>query len=196
MFTGLIEAIGNVASARNSSDRVVFTIGWAADEPFVLGESIALDGVCLTVTEFTETSFSVLAGAETLSRTTLGSLRSGSRVNLERALKAGARLGGHMVAGHVDGLGKLVARRDLGANLELDIRMPPELARYCISKGSIAIDGISLTLNKVAGPILSIALIPHTATATTLPERRVGDPVNLEVDMIAKYVEKLFPGNR
>ncbi len=198
MFTGLIADIGTVASATRSSDRVVFTIRTEAIDAttIALGESIAINGVCLTVTEMSAASFNVLAGAETLARTTLGAIRASSRVNLERALAVGDRLGGHFVAGHVDGLGTVSARRDRGANLELDFRVSAELARYCIEKGSITIDGISLTLNSVAGPILSIALIPHTVSATTLGERRVGDSVNLEVDMLAKYIEKLLPGYR
>jgi riboflavin synthase len=152
---------------------------------------VAVDGVCLTVTARGARGFEVLAGAETLERTTLGRLRPGARVNLERSLRVGDRLGGHFVQGHVDGVGKLVARRDRGANLELELRVPVELARYLVEKGSVAIDGISLTVNRVTGPVISVALFPHTAQETTLADRRVGDPVNLEVDMLAKYIEKL-----
>lgn len=198
MFTGLVSDVGTVRTAQRASDRVVFTIETKAIDSgsLELGESVAVSGVCLTVTEKTDSTFTALAGAETLARTTLGAVRTASRVNLERALRAGDRLGGHFVQGHVDAVGTVSARRDRGANLEIDIRAPGEVSRYCVEKGSIAIDGISLTLNKVAGPILSIALIPHTVSATTLADRRVGDAVNLEVDMLAKYIEKLFPGNR
>ena len=156
-----------------------------------LGESVAIDGVCLTVTERGAAGFEAVAGAETLARTTLERLRSGSRVNLERALRVGDRLGGHFVQGHVDGVGTVSGRRDRGANIEIDVRAPAALARYLVEKGSVAIDGISLTVNQVAGDVFSVALIPHTATETTLASRRAGDRVNLEVDMIAKYVEKL-----
>lgn len=195
MFTGLVQDVGTVRRAQRASDRVVFHIETTRIEAgsLELGESIAINGVCLTVTERQAASFEVLAGAETLARTTLGQIRASSRVNLERALRAGDRLGGHFVQGHVDGVGTIAARRDRGANLEIDIRAPAELARYCIEKGSIAIDGISLTLNRVVGTMLSVALIPHTVAETTLGESRPGDPVNLEVDMIAKYVEKLCP---
>jgi len=189
-------------SIQKTSNQVIFTIDSTPtdNDPYVLGESIAVNGVCLTVTEFEQTHFKVLAGAETLERTTLGQIQHGTRVNLERAMRVGDRFGGHIVSGHVDGIGRIAAKRDLGANLEFDIRAESGLAHYCVAKGSITIDGISLTLNKVVGPILSVALIPHTVSATTLAARRVGDHVNLEVDMIAKYVEKyvekLLPGGR
>ncbi len=206
MFTGLIEAVGVIASIQKTSNQVIFTIDSTPtdNEPYALGESIAVNGVCLTVTEFGPTHFKVLAGAETLERTTLGRLQHGGRVNLERAMRVGDRFGGHMVSGHVDGIGRIAAKRDFGANLEFDIRAESGLAHYCVTKGSITVNGISLTLNKVVGPILSVALIPHTVSATTLAAMGVGDLVNLEVDMIAKYVEKyvekyaekLLPGDR
>lgn len=193
VFTGLIEDVGEVTGAAGRSDRLVLTVRPRRLDAaaLALGESVAIDGVCLTVTERGARGFEVLAGAETLERTTLGRLRPGARVNLERSLRVGDRLGGHFVQGHVDGVGKLVARRDRGANLELELRVPVELARYLVEKGSVAIDGISLTVNRVTGPVISVALIPHTAQETTLADRRVGDPVNLEVDMLAKYIEKL-----
>jgi riboflavin synthase len=198
VFTGLIEDVGEVTGAERRSDRSVLTVRPRRLDAaaLALGESVAIDGVCLTVTERGARGFEVLAGAETLERTTLGRLRPGARVNLERSLRVGDRLGGHFVQGHVDGVGKLVARRDRGANLELELRVPVELARYLVEKGSVAIDGISLTVNRVAGPVISVSLIPHTAQETTLADRRVGDPVNLEVDMLAKYIEKLIPEAR
>lgn len=159
-----------------------------------LGESVAVDGCCLTVTETRGGEFTVLAGAETLRRTTAGALRPQSVVNLERALRMGDRLGGHMVSGHVDGLGEVSARRDRGANLEIDISAGPDILRYVIEKGSVAIDGISLTVNSVNPRLFSIALIPHTVTATTLAKKHPGHKVNLEVDIIGKYVEKLVAG--
>ena len=159
-----------------------------------LGETVAVDGCCLTVTDIGGRDFTVLAGAETLRRTTAGALRPQSKVNLERALRMGDRLGGHMVSGHVDAVGEVSARRDRGANLEIDVVAPAEVLRYVIEKGSIAIDGISLTVNSVNPRLFSIALIPHTVTATTLAAKHPGQKVNLEVDIIGKYVEKLVTG--
>jgi riboflavin synthase len=158
----------------------------------VVGESICHDGTCLTVTDVGRDSFTVLAGGETLGRTTLGSLRVGRRVNLERALRVGDRLGGHWVTGHIDGTGELATRRDLGANLVLGFRAGPQLLRYIVEKGSIAIAGVSLTVNAVDAETFSVAIIPHTRDATTLGELSIGDRVNLEVDILAKHVEKLL----
>jgi len=152
------------------------------------------DGACLTVTDVTGDCYRVLAGGETLARTTLGALRVGSRVNLERALRVGDRLGGHWVTGHIDGTGELAARRDLGANLVLSIRATPGLLRYIVEKGSIAVAGVSLTVNAVDAETFSVAIIPHTREETTLGELEVGGRVNLEVDILAKHVEKLLSG--
>ncbi|MBS1122430.1 MAG: riboflavin synthase, alpha subunit, partial [Deltaproteobacteria bacterium] len=161
----------------------------------VVGDSVCHDGVCLTVTEVGRDSYTVLAGAETLARTTLGGLRIGRRVNLERALRVGDRLGGHWVTGHIDGTGELAARRDLGANLVLIVRAAPALLRYIVEKGSIAIAGVSLTVNTVDAEGFSVAIIPHTRDHTSLGELATGDRVNLEVDILAKHVEKLLvPG--
>ncbi|HUQ01560.1 MAG TPA: riboflavin synthase [Kofleriaceae bacterium] len=199
VFTGLVEDIGIVARADRRSDALVLSVRPAAIDvkTLALGESICHDGVCLTVTDSGSTgggAYTVLAGAETLARTTLGRVRVGSKLNLERALAAGARLGGHLVAGHVDGTGELAARVDRGANLVLTFRTPPALLRYIVEKGSIAIDGISLTVNRVDDTGFDVAIIPHTALVTTLGARRPGDHVNLEVDVIGKYVEKLLGG--
>jgi riboflavin synthase len=209
VFTGLIQTTGEVIRAERRSDHLL--VGVRPDRALdcAIGDSIAVNGVCLTATSVTATSgtatsgtatsgtasgFEVLAGAETLGRTNLGKLRAGLRVNLEPALRTGDRLGGHFVQGHVDGVGAIADRRDRGANLEIDIRAPAALGRYFVDKGSVAVDGISLTINRTAGSIFSVALIPHTVSETTLGDRRVGDEVNLEVDMIAKYVEKLVAG--
>jgi riboflavin synthase len=198
VFTGLVEDIGTVTRADRRSDALVLTVRPARIDAasLALGESICHDGVCLTVTERGGGTYQVLAGAETLARTTLGHARVGTRYNLERALAAGARLGGHLVAGHVDGTGELMARVDRGANLVLTFRAAPALLRYVVEKGSIAIDGISLTVNRVDGDGFDVAIIPHTAAETTLGARRAGDAVNLEVDVIGKYVEKLLGGYR
>jgi riboflavin synthase len=196
MFTGLVEDVGSVVRADRRSDALVISIRPAAiaAADLQLGESIAHDGVCLTVTETSRDAFTVLAGAETLKRTTLGDLRIGAKLNLERALRAGDRLGGHLVAGHVDAVGEIAARRDNGANIIYTVRAVPDVLRYVVEKGSIAIDGISLTVNRVDADGFDVAIIPHTASKTTLTDKHVGRRVNLEVDMIGKYVEKLLGG--
>jgi riboflavin synthase len=198
VFTGLVEDQGTVARADRRSDALVLVVRPAAidTKSLAIGESICHDGVCLTVTEAGGGTYTVLAGAETLARTTLGRVRAGQKLNLERALAAGARLGGHLVAGHVDGTGELAARVDRGANLVLTFRCAPALLRYVVEKGSIAVDGISLTVNRVDETGFDVAIIPHTAEVTTLGARRPGDLVNLEVDVIGKYVEKLLGGYR
>ncbi len=198
MFTGLIEDVGTVARADRRSDALVLAVRPARIPltELVLGESVCHDGACLTVTDIGRDSFSVLAGAETLARTTLGTLRVGKRVNLERSLKVGDRMGGHWVTGHVDGTGELSARRDLGANLVLVFRTPASLLKYIVEKGSIAIAGISLTVNAVDAETFSVAIIPHTRDMTTLGDLAIGDRVNLETDILAKHVEKLLGGSR
>ncbi len=194
MFTGLVEDVGTVARADRRSDALVLDICPKAMPlgELVIGESISHDGTCLTVTEVGRDSFTVLAGAETLARTSLGSLRIGSKVNLERALKVGDRLGGHWVTGHIDDTGEVAVLRDLGANLVLGFRTSPLLLRYIVEKGSIAVAGVSLTVNSVDLEMFSIAIIPHTRDHTTLGTLAIGDRVNLEVDILAKHVEKLL----
>ncbi len=194
MFTGLVEDVGTVVRADRRSDALILGVKPATLPvgELTLGESVCHDGTCLTVTEVGRDSFTVLAGAETLSRTTLGGVRIGSKLNLERALKVGDRLGGHWVTGHIDGTGELATRRDAGANLVLGFRATPALLRYIVEKGSIAIAGVSLTVNSVDRDGFSIAIIPHTRDHTTLGALHVGDRVNLEVDILAKHVEKLL----
>jgi riboflavin synthase len=194
MFTGLVEDVGTIARADRRSDALVLAVRpeKLPVGELALGESVCHDGTCLTVTEIGRDTFSVLAGAETLARTTLGNLRVGKRVNLERALRVGDRLGGHWVTGHIDGTGELGTRRDLGANLVLGVRVGPQLLRYIVEKGSIAIAGVSLTVNSVDADGFSVAIIPHTRDHTTLGELTIGDRVNLEVDILAKHVEKLM----
>jgi len=196
MFTGLVEDVGTIVRADRRSDALVLAVRPAriAVSELAVGESVCHDGACLTVTETNRETFSVLAGAETLARTTLGGLRVGGKVNLERALRVGDRLGGHWVTGHVDGVGELASRRDAGANLVLALRAPQTLLRYVVEKGSIAVAGVSLTVNAVDGETFSIAIIPHTRDHTTLGELAVGGAVNLEVDILAKHVEKLLGG--
>ena len=193
MFTGLVEDTGVIASADERSGAVVLGVRpqRIALAEIAVGESICHDGACLTVTDVGRDAYHVLAGAETLARTTLGGLGAGKRVNLERALRVGDRLGGHWVTGHIDGTGALVERTDLGSNLVLAIRASRELLRYVVAKGSIAAAGVSLTVNTVDADGFSVAIIPHTRDHTTLGELAPGDRINLEVDILAKHVEKL-----
>jgi len=149
-----------------------------------------VDGVCLTVTVHTTDAVCVTVGPETLRRTTLGSLRPGDSVNLERALRVGDRLGGHLVLGHVDGVGEIMSVNDVGEAREVLVRSPEEVHRYLVVKGSVAVDGISLTVNRVDGDVFGVTLIPHTIGATTLAHKRPGSRVNLEADIIGKYVER------
>ena len=198
MFTGLVEDTGSVVRADRRSDALVLAVRPAKIPltELVIGESVCHDGACLTVTEIGRDSYTVLAGAETLARTTLGGLRIGTRVNLERALKVGDRLGGHWVTGHIDGTGELAARRDLGANLVLVVRAVPQLLRYIVEKGSIAVAGVSLTVNTVDGDGFAVAIIPHTRDHPSLGALKIGDRVNHEVDILAKHVEKLVGGKQ
>jgi riboflavin synthase len=161
-------------------------------DPYVRGESIAVNGCCLTVVDFTPTGFHTQASPETLRRTTLGSLASGARVNLERSLKMGDRLGGHWVQGHVDATTRLVARRPEGGSVVMAFDMPADHAAFFVEKGSVALDGVSLTLNGVEGKQFHVALIPETLARTTLGDRRVGDAINVEVDVIGKYVARMI----
>lgn len=197
MFTGLIEDVGTIAALQRRSDALVLTVRprTLAMTALVIGESISHDGVCLTVTGLHGDSYTVLAGAETLAKTTLGRLRIGNKVNLERALRLGDRLGGHWVTGHIDGTGELVVRRDMGANIVLSVRCSAALLRYVVAKGSIALCGVSLTVNEVDASSFSVAIIPHTNSNTSLADVQIGDAVNLEVDVIAKHVEKLLGGH-
>jgi riboflavin synthase len=192
MFTGLIEDIGRVDRLERRSEAAILTIAPTAiaAEDLVVGESIAIDGVCLTVEARERGRFRVQAGAETLARTTMGELRAGARVHLERALRPSDRLGGHIVAGHVDGVGEIGGRRAIGPSVEIVMRAPRDVLRYVVEKGSIAVDGISLTVNRVDAYQFAVLLIPHTLENTTLGDKRPGDKVNLEVDIVGKYVER------
>jgi riboflavin synthase len=192
MFTGLVEDTGRVSRTVPRGDATELDIAPGKIDvlDLALGESVAVDGVCLTVTTRESGWFRVVAGAETLARTTVGRFQPGTKVNLERALRVGDRLGGHMVAGHVDGVGEIASRRPIGPSVELEFRAPKEVIRYVVEKGSIAVDGISLTVNRVSGISFAVLVIPHTLTATTLDGKSVGARVNLEVDMVGKYVER------
>lgn len=193
MFTGIIEELGTVESLTLGRESAVLRVrGPQVLTDATPGASIAVNGVCLTVVDHDDESFSVDVMAETLRRSSLGALRPGSRVNLERAMAASGRLGGHIVQGHVDATGEVVAREP-GDHWEVvTIALPDAVARYVVEKGSIAVDGISLTVASVAPGRFTVSLIPTTLALTTLGSARVGDPVNLEVDVLAKYVERLL----
>lgn len=194
MFTGLVEDVGTVTALERRPDAIVVTVRPAAlpTSELVVGESICHDGACLTVTSIDAGTYDVLAGAETLAKTALGQWAVGKRVNLERSLRVGDRMGGHWVAGHVDATARLVERDDQGANLILRYAPPPELLRYVVAKGSVAVAGVSLTVNAVDETTFSVALIPHTVQHTNLGDLAPGGLVNLEVDLLAKHVEKLL----
>lgn len=161
-----------------------------------LGDSIAVNGVCLTVVELTVNGFRADVSGETLARTTLGSLKPGSRVNLEKALTPTTRLGGHLVSGHVDGIGVVTQRRDDGRSVRFSIKAPDELAKYIAEKGSVSVDGISLTVNAVNGAEFELNIVPHTLQETTMGDFRSDQKVNLEVDIIARYLERLLLGDK
>ncbi len=195
MFTGLVEEVGRVDKLEQLTDAVRLTVhGPLVTSDAVPGDSIAVDGVCLTVVDKLPEGFTADVMQETLNRSRLGSYEVGSRVNLERALAAGARLGGHIVQGHVDGVGELLSRTPSEHWEVLRFAMPTDLARYVVEKGSIAINGTSLTVSAVGEDFLEVSLIPTTLVDTTFGDMAVGDPVNLEVDVVAKYVEKMVGG--
>lgn len=193
MFTGLIEDLGTLRDLRRGSESCLLTLGSGGSlDGFVLGESIAVNGVCLTVTAFGKDFFQADVSPSTLEATTLGRLGTGAAVNLERALRLGDRLGGHLVTGHVDGVGVIVDRRRRG-NAEIYIVRPPQdLLRYLVPKGSVAVDGISLTINAVDAHTFSLTIIPHSLGRTNLQFLKPGDQVNLETDILGKYVERLL----
>lgn len=199
MFTGLVEAVGVLEEIEEVGEARRLRIG-VSDASFLseaqIGESIAVSGVCLTVTEYSQQNFSVSAVEETLRRTTLGRLKVGDRINLERALKVNARLGGHIVQGHVDGVGAVIGAREEGEGWWVSFEPPFDLMKHIVEKGSICIDGISLTIANVAYARFSVAIIPHTRTVTTASEWEIGKTVNLEVDIIAKHVERLMAWNK
>jgi riboflavin synthase len=194
VFTGIIEEVGTVEGLepRAAGSRLRVRAPLVASG-LGEGDSICVNGVCLTAVDLRAGSFGADVSPETLSRSDLGQLRHGSLVNLERALQASSRLGGHIVQGHVDGVGEVVSLDPLGDdNWWLQVRVPAELDRYLVFKGSIAIDGISLTVARVEGGIVSVTIIPHTYANTNLREKKPGDRVNLETDVLAKYVEKML----
>jgi riboflavin synthase len=191
MFTGIITDIGTVRAIRQAGD-TRFEIATSYELSTVdMGASIACNGCCLTVIEKGKDWFAIQASAETLSKTTLGEWREGTRINLERALKIGDELGGHIVSGHVDGLGEVVSITPEGDSKRFRFRVPGELARFIAPKGSVAIDGTSLTVNEVEGDHFGVNIIPHTQAVTTWGDMAEGQRVNIEIDMLARYVARL-----
>lgn len=196
MFTGIIEEIGKIKTVVKGSRSIQLTI--TATKVLTdasIGDSIATNGICLTVTEFSPTQFSVDVMSETLKRSSLSDVRPGMEVNLERALRVGDRLGGHMVSGHIDGMGKIVDIKEDDNAVWYTITAPKSIMKYIIEKGSIAIDGISLTVAYATHESFSVSIIPHTQKETVLQFRKIGDSVNLECDMTAKYIERFAGWN-
>lgn len=193
MFTGIIEELGTIDAVSGNTDLRRFRIrAPRTSAELAIGSSVAVEGVCLTVVELDDGGFTVEAVPETLARTTLGMRDRGDRVNLERPLAASGRFDGHIVQGHVDGVGEVMAVFADGDNRRLRIRPPAGLLRYVVEKGSVTVDGVSLTVAALTAEDFEVALIPHTLAVTTLGDRVAGDGVNLEVDILAKYVERLL----
>lgn len=190
MFTGIVEEVGSIKQIQQHANSCVLTIQAEKILSDVsLGDSIAVNGICLTVTSFTDTSFTVDVMPETMKSTSLSSLKVGSFVNLERAMPANGRFGGHFVTGHVDGIGKIVAKRPVENAVYYEITAPDSLLKYMILKGSVAVDGTSLTIFDLSSQSFTLSLIPHTLENTVLGKKSVGDIVNIECDMIGKYIE-------
>lgn len=194
MFTGIIEAVGTVTSCKHSGDDMQLVIDTRnlGTGDVILGDSIAVNGVCLTVVALDGSQFSADVSAETLAHTTLGKCKAGQRVNLEKALTPSSRLGGHLVSGHVDGVGVVRNRNSDGRSERFRIEAPQNLARYIARKGSICVDGISLTVNKVDANAFELNIVPHTLANTTMSDFVEGTEVNLEVDIIARYLERML----
>jgi riboflavin synthase len=193
VFTGIVRERGRVAAVDGGDDARQFLIeAPGTSARLAIGDSVSIDGCCLTATAVTDGSFSVTAVPESLSRTTLGRLEPGHEVNLETATRVGEPLGGHYVQGHVDGVGRVAAVEPQEEGARIWVEAPPELLRYCVEKGSIAVGGVSLTISALRDGAFEVALVPHTLAETTFGALTTGDEVNLEVDVLAKYVEKLI----
>ena len=198
MFTGIISAIGEIASLepRGGYVRLTINTGNLALGDVHLGDSIACNGACLTAVQLTGHGFVADVSVETLSLTTVGNWKTGSRINLEKAMQASDRFGGHIVSGHVDGIGEVVSLHEDARSWRFRIRAPRGLAKYIAHKGSITVDGTSLTINKVGGAEFELNIVPHTMTHTVMSDYRVGTKVNLEVDLVARYLERLLLGDK
>ncbi len=198
MFTGIIQTLGTLEQVQPQGDdkRLCIRAPHLDWRDVALGDSIATNGVCLTVTQLDANAFWADVSCETLRLSTLAHCRPGQRVNLEKALALGARLGGHLVSGHVDGIGKVVWRRAEGRSERFRLEAPPELAKYIAHKGSITVDGVSLTVNRVDGRFFELTIVPHTFEHTLMASYQAGTAVNLEVDLIARYLERLLLGDK
>ncbi|MGZ8918440.1 MAG: riboflavin synthase [Methylobacter sp.] len=197
MFTGIILAVGKISAIEQKSgdSRLTINTGKLRLDDIVLGDSIAVNGVCLTAVELGTDYFCADVSNETLSRTILKSATAGTPVNLELALTPSTRMGGHIVSGHVDGIGRVIEKKADGRSFRFKFKAPDTLAKYISEKGSICINGISLTVNEVEGALFSVNIVPHTLKETTLGDAVVGTPVNLEVDLLARYMERLMMGD-
>lgn len=197
MFTGLIQAIGQIAeiAPRGGDVRLKIAVGKLDMSDTQLGDSIAVNGICLTAVEFTRDYFCADVSVETLRVTTAHTWKVGTKVNLEKALLPTTRLGGHLVSGHVDGVGEIIARETAARAEQFRLRVPTALARYIAHKGSIALDGISLTVNGIANDVVSLTIVPHTLSETTVAQWHAGTTLNVEVDLLARYVERLLTGS-
>ena len=191
MFTGIITHIGSVRRVTQNGDRVIEILCPFDTNELDIGASVSCSGACMTVVEKGPSWFRFSVSSESLSKTNLGTWVEGTNVNLERALRIGDEIGGHIVSGHVDGVGHLENIRSVGASTQMNFDAPPSLCRFIASKGSITVDGISLTVNTVTDSSFAINVIPHTWSSTTLSEKKLGDPVNLEIDILARYVARL-----
>lgn len=198
MFTGIVQAVGKLVASENRHGDKRLRIQTADLDlsDVILGDSIATNGVCLTVVALPGDGFWADVSVETLDYTTLGSLKNGSAVNLEKALRASDRLGGHIVSGHVDGVGEIISIHNDARSIRYRLRAPAELARYIAHKGSVCVDGVSLTVNKVEGAEFELNIVPHTQQKTVFGEYKIGSKVNLEVDVIARYLERLLLGDK
>ncbi|WP_374297742.1 riboflavin synthase [Acinetobacter sp.] len=197
MFTGIIESVGQVQSVQTVGGDVRLKIHTKLDMSDVhLGDSIATNGICLTVIEFGEDWYAADVSRESLHRTTLGQWKAGQTVNVEKAMLPTTRFGGHIVSGHVDGLGEITLVREDARSLYFEVTAPVELAKYLAEKGSVTVDGISLTINHLRGNVISLNLIPHTADRTNIGSWKQGTQVNLEVDVLARYIERLMLGDK
>lgn len=197
MFTGIIEAVGQIQSLQPKGDdiRLTVKVNQLDMSDVALGDSIATNGVCLTVVDFSDEHYSVDVSPETIKRSGFADYKAGDDVNLEKAMQANARLGGHIVSGHVDGVGEIVTIKPIDRWLEVWIKAPDNLAKYLAEKGSITVDGVSLTVNDVDGATFMLTLIPHTMQETIFRNYKIGSKVNLEVDIIARYLERLMLGD-
>ncbi|CCN35404.1 riboflavin synthase subunit alpha [Vibrio nigripulchritudo SO65] len=198
MFTGIVEAVGTLTAITPKGEDISVTVetGKLDMADVKLGDSIATNGVCLTVIEFTENSYTADLSVETMNKTGFTQYQAGDKVNLEKAMLPSTRFGGHIVSGHVDGIGEIVERNQVGRAVEFWVDMPAEISKYVAEKGSITVDGISLTVNALRKNAFKLTIVPHTSLETTINDFQVGRKVNLEVDVLARYMERLLQGNQ